>query len=526
MNRTVLSWLLPLAVLVGLVSHDLPAHRDTVELLLVMAVIAAGTPAAYVAVMQALRTHRDARRRAVQRALDRMLQADETARHDAHQLLLREPSGLPDRLQAMKTGGLGHWDLDVDGHCLTVNSPFQDEPQVLHGTAQLPASAWLQVLHPDESAALTRVLMSVIQGDLTRLEFEHRLPLPQGGWGWVLSRSTLIDWDENGRVRRVVGAFLDVTDQRRLRLNLEREKALFDAGDVLLFKYALTGDRQILAMSGNAARILRQKSPSWSGVGLTTDAMSHPEDLPRLRQQVRATIDKNEHEFQMSVRMKTGDGMWRWFSLHGVIARQGDRPVLHGYMLDIHEQLQMLTVQEQENLHLEWLVERLEKARGTTFTLQRVTDLLNSARNEPEAAVIVQQAAEALLPGWHGALSISRGGRLYVLGRWGCPPAMLEPFHLRDCWSLRRNKAHTYQCGGCDALCLHLSVDEDPIPASICVPLSTTGDAVGAIHLFAPHAMLPQELKEAEELAGRLAESVKSALASLRLRDAMTEPSA
>ncbi|TBO29318.1 PAS domain S-box protein [Aquabacterium lacunae] len=526
MNRTVLSWLLPLAVLVGLASHDLPAHRDTVELLLVMAVIAAGTPAAYVAVMQALRTHKESRQRAVRRAFDRMLQADEKARRDAHLLLQREPSGLPHRLQAMQGGGLGHWDLDVDRHCLTVHSPFQQAPLLLQGTGQQPASLWLQVLHPDESAALTRTLTAVIQGDLTRMEFEHRLPLPQGGWGWVLSRSTLIDWDESGRVRRVVGAFLDVTDQRRLRLNLEREKALFDAGDVLLFKYALTGDRQILAMSGNAARILRQKSPSWSGVGLTTDAMAHPEDLPRLREQVRATIERQEHEFQMSVRMKTGDGMWRWFSLHGVIARQDDRPVLHGYMLDIHEQLQMLTVQEQENLHLEWLVERLEKARGTALTLQRVTDLLNSARNETEAAVIVQQAAEALLPGWHGALSIGRDGRLYVLGRWGCPPAMLEPFHLRDCWSLRRNKSHTYQCGGCDALCLHLTVDEDPIPASICVPLSTTGDAIGAIHLFAPHEMLPQELREAEELAGRLAEGVKSALASLRLRDEMAEPSA
>jgi PAS domain-containing protein len=525
-KRNGLSWLLPLAVLFGLASHDLPSHRDTVELLLVTAVVIAGLPAANRAVAQALRAHQAARKRMVHRAVERMLEANTKAMQDARLLLNREPSGLPHRLKAMQSGGLGHWDLDVDQGLLTLHSPFQAEPQVLHGMANLPASAWLQVMHPDESTSLSRTLTSVIQGDLSRMEVEHRLPLPQGGWGWVLSRSTLIDWDEQGRVKRVVGAFLDVTDQRRLRLNLERERALFNAGDVLLFKYALSGSRQILAMSGNAARILRQKNPHWSGEGLTTDALAHPDDLPRLREQVRATVERNEREFQMAVRMKTGDGMWRSFSLHGVIARQGDRPVLHGYMLDIHEQLQMLTVQEQENLHLEWLVDRLENARNTSLTLQRVTDLLNSARNEGEAAVIVQQAAEELLPGWHGALSIGRGGRLYIIGRWGCPPAMMEPFHLRDCWSLRRNKAHTYQCGGCDALCLHLSVEEDPIPASICVPLSTTGDVIGAIHLFANDDMLPQDLCEAEELASRLAEGVKSALASLRLREEMSEPSA
>lgn len=526
MKRNGLSWLLPLAVLIGLASHDLPAHRDTVELLLVVAVIVAGTPAAHRAISQALRTHRQARRRTVQRALDLMLQADDIARQEAQRLLLREPSGLPHRLKAMKSGGLGHWDFDVDQRTLTLHSPFQPDAVVLHGTQTQPASPWMPVLHPDESAVLTRTLTALIHGDLSRMEIEHRLPLPQGGWGWVLSRSTLIDRDDTGRVRRVVGAFLDVTDQRRQRLNLERERALFNAGDVLLFKYALTGARQTLAMSGNAARILRQKNPQWTGEGMTTDALAHPEDLPRLREQVRATMQRNEKEFQMSVRMKTGDGMWRWFSLHGVIAHQDERPVLHGYMLDIHEQLQMLTVQEQENLHLEWLVERLEKARTTALTLQRVTDLLNSARTEAEAAVIVQQAAEELLPGWHGALSIGRGGRLYIIGRWGRPPAMMEPFHLRDCWSLRRNKAHTYQCGSCDALCLHLTVEEDPIPASICVPLSTTGDVIGAIHLFAPHEMLQQDLREAEELAGRLAEGVKSALASLRLREEMMEPNA
>ncbi|MEY4428232.1 MAG: hypothetical protein RLZZ182_921 [Pseudomonadota bacterium] len=524
MNRTGLSWLLPVAVLLGLISHDLSAHRDTVELLLVMMVVIAGLPAANRAVSQALRAARAARRRMVLRALTRMVEADSLARAEAQVQLGREPSGLPHRRKAMQSGGLGHWDLEVSDSRLTLHSPFHPEPLVIKGASNLPASPWLQVLHPDESTSLNQMLTALINGDLSRMEVEHRLQMPQGGWGWVLSRSTLIDQDENGQVRRVIGAFLDVTDQRRLRLNLEREQALFDAGDVLLFKYALSGSRQVLAMSGNAARILRQKDRGWTGEGLTTDTLAHPEDLPRLREQVRATIDRNEKEFQMSVRMRTGDGMWRWFSLHGVIARQGDRPVLHGYMLDIHEQLQMLTVQEQENLHLEWLVERLENARTTSLTLQRVTDLLNSARNENEAATIVKQAAETLLPGWHGALSIGRNGRLYIIGRWGMPPAMLEPFHLRDCWSLRRNKAHTYQCGGCDALCLHLAVDDDPIPVSICVPLSTTGDVIGAIHLFAPYEMLPQEIREAEELATRLAEGVKSALASLRLREEMMEP--
>lgn len=84
------------------------------------------------------------------------------------------------------------------------------------------AEAFIELLHPDDKAIVMTRLESLLKGERDRYSSEHRLIRHDGSIIWVQDRGQIIEWDENGAPIRIVGAFTDITDQKKYENELER----------------------------------------------------------------------------------------------------------------------------------------------------------------------------------------------------------------------------------------------------------------------------------------------------------------
>jgi PAS domain S-box-containing protein len=88
-----------------------------------------------------------------------------------------------------------------------------------------------QLMHPDDRARLPQLLgrwEHAADGDV--METEYRLRHADGSWRWFLGRDTVLDRDEKGRVRRLVGTTLDITERVELETSLARAQTLEAVG--------------------------------------------------------------------------------------------------------------------------------------------------------------------------------------------------------------------------------------------------------------------------------------------------------
>ncbi|MBN1207218.1 MAG: PAS domain-containing protein [Myxococcaceae bacterium] len=95
-----------------------------------------------------------------------------------------------------------------------------------------------QLCHPEDLPEAERRLAEHMEGRSPRYELEHRLRHKDGSWVWVLGRSKVVEWDEQGRPLRVVGTNVDITSRKRAE---EQLQAFIQAIPDMLFRVRLDG---------------------------------------------------------------------------------------------------------------------------------------------------------------------------------------------------------------------------------------------------------------------------------------------
>jgi diguanylate cyclase (GGDEF)-like protein/PAS domain S-box-containing protein len=116
----------------------------------------------------------------------------------------------------------GLWDFDVEKNCVY----FSPRWKAMLGYAEdeLDESPdWRQLVHPDDLARVQAQLRSHIAGRIPIFESVHRMRHRNGEWRWVVSRAKA-RVDEHGRLRRLVGVELDITERKLYEEALFKEK--------------------------------------------------------------------------------------------------------------------------------------------------------------------------------------------------------------------------------------------------------------------------------------------------------------
>ena len=96
---------------------------------------------------------------------------------------------------------------------------------------QLPRDlpSWLAHVHPDDREIVRQRVQDVVDGKSLLFESEHRVTTQRGEWIWVQGRGRVIDWDRDGKPKRIVGVSQDISERRRLAEELDKHRHQLEA---------------------------------------------------------------------------------------------------------------------------------------------------------------------------------------------------------------------------------------------------------------------------------------------------------
>ncbi|WP_143742842.1 PAS domain-containing protein [Maricaulis sp. W15] len=185
--------------------------------------------------------------------------ADTTERQALEDKLAARERQLAD---AIESGSSGVWEMDPVNRRVTPIGPIRamlgldDEPQ------EINSKTWLDSIHKDDRAEMTRQVQGLADGSRDMLEAEYRLwDARTDSWTWLRSRGS-VKADSGNRV--AAGVLVDITERKLLERKLVETERLMREGleGANDGAWSLDIERGQLRISGLLSRLLEREDGS------------------------------------------------------------------------------------------------------------------------------------------------------------------------------------------------------------------------------------------------------------------------
>jgi PAS domain S-box-containing protein len=120
----------------------------------------------------------------------------------------------------------GVWDWDLETNAVAYSPRWKQMLGFADDEIESHVSAWERLVHPEDRARADRAHDSVAYGDRATYEAEFRLRHKDGHYVHVLSRGYPVRRQSDGRVVRIVGTHLDLTERKRADAERARSELL------------------------------------------------------------------------------------------------------------------------------------------------------------------------------------------------------------------------------------------------------------------------------------------------------------
>jgi len=137
---------------------------------------------------------------------------------------------------ALDGGGLGLWDYDAQSLELIVSEQWSqmlgfDDIKIIS------VESFERLVHPDDLEDVNNAFLEYFNNQQKELNVEFRMKHSDGNWKWILSQGKIMERDEHGKTKRIVGTNLDVTETKHLELELQRQVKIYSS----FIKYSSEG---------------------------------------------------------------------------------------------------------------------------------------------------------------------------------------------------------------------------------------------------------------------------------------------
>ncbi|MBK8594674.1 MAG: PAS domain-containing protein [Holophagales bacterium] len=248
-------------------------------------------------------------------------------------------------LEAQSVGQVGSWTWDARGDRLSGSGEFYRlfavPPERIGSLSQ-----FLELLHPDDRAAVERAVAAAIEGDGT-YRAGYRVARPDGGWRHLEARG-FVAFDEGRHPIRMVGTCLDITELKEAELSLERANERLRRDEDLLNetgRLARIGGWEIdLATNSlrwtEETRRIHEVGPDFEPTVEKAIGFYHPDDRAIIAEAVRKTIEEGQ-PFDVKLRIITARGREVLVEALGrVFVRDGVAVRLAGALQDVTQRTQ------------------------------------------------------------------------------------------------------------------------------------------------------------------------------------------
>ena len=245
---------------------------------------------------------------------------DITHRHQAEQALRTSDQRFRALLNATNDAV---WDWDVKNQVLW----WSDGISSLFGYAREQVDSsyawWVDRIHPEDRDRVIASNDALLAGELASWQGEYRFLRSDGNYADVLDRGFAVR-DEAGNIVRVIGATMDISDRKRIERELRDSQQRLDlalaASDLASWDWDVRSGH--VTLSPHFAHMLGY---TLDEVGDTVDAwaaLADPDDLPRIRSQLKSHFKGEILMFDCEYRMRTKSGEWRWMQTVGRIVEE------------------------------------------------------------------------------------------------------------------------------------------------------------------------------------------------------------
>lgn len=279
------------------------------------------------------------RKKVVRRTRELDVRLDE--RLEAEEALRKSQAILNFTQELTKVGG---WEWNIEKQSMY----WTDEVYRIHGFRReeiLPGASEhiersVECYDPaDRSAILSAFRRCCEEGEPYDLEFPFS-PV-DGRRIWI--RTTALPVIQGGRVVRVVGNIMDITDRKEAEMSLResRRRLATLLGNLNGLVYRCRNDRDwtMEFVSGGCDALTGYPAEDLLGNSKVSYAqVIHPQDRQRIWEEVQEAVAKKA-PFQLSYRIRTNAGAekWVWEQGCGVFADDGTLEALEGFIVDVTE---------------------------------------------------------------------------------------------------------------------------------------------------------------------------------------------
>lgn len=171
--------------------------------------------------------------------------------------------------KVMEGAAIGTWEWNALTHTLSVGGQWReilgyDDSQM----APMDLGSFRRLVHPDDLKVFDTIA-TVREDNATALsESEFRMRHNDGHWIWVLSRSQITRFGQDGQPEIIGGVHLNISDRKRLEQDLESGKKfleqVMDASIAAIV--VMNGTGSIIYANSEAERILRLSRDQMTGL--------------------------------------------------------------------------------------------------------------------------------------------------------------------------------------------------------------------------------------------------------------------
>ena len=132
---------------------------------------------------------------------------------------------------ATEAASEGLWDWDITTNQVYYSPAYMKMLGYAPGELQATEHTWRELLHPDDRQEAIRLVQQALREGKDTYQHEFRLRTRSGAYRYMLSRGKVAERDTEGRPIRVVGSQEDVTERRRIQLELQEAKRQAEAAN-------------------------------------------------------------------------------------------------------------------------------------------------------------------------------------------------------------------------------------------------------------------------------------------------------
>ncbi|MDR0643911.1 MAG: response regulator [Treponema sp.] len=241
---------------------------------------------------------------------------------------------------------IAFWDMDIWSGNLVYSPLYERILGYEQGELERTFAAWSNLVEPDDLEIIRRVLDDCISNKIDSFEIQFRILRKDGSLIWVQNKGAIIERDDNGTPRRLLGMFQDISDIKRKeeeQIEVNRQLDLVTRLSGLIpWEYDVRADtifygKGILNILNYDVDEMPSTLMSWVG-------SLHPDDRAGFNDIIPLLKEGKIDTFTKEVRMLTKEGTSLWTAINGQIVEWstgGMAVKLRGSILNIDQRKKM-----------------------------------------------------------------------------------------------------------------------------------------------------------------------------------------